>query len=278
MNQLISVIIPCYNQAHFLSDAIESVLNQTYHNTEIIVIDDGSTDDTFDIATKYKQVKCIRQGNKGVAHSRNNALKYIHGEFVVFLDADDLLLSNALRIGLNTLRDDEKLAFTYGHIKLIDEKGLILEIPDKETVEQNFYKEFLKYNYIWTPGAVMFRKSVLDSIGSFDPNIVPCEDWEIYLRLTKRYPIKCNNTYVLGHRRHKANVTNNSALLLECSIRLLRMEKKNIKDKSYLVAVNEGIERARKYYGTPLKAEIYQDFRDLRLLKMCKGVIAFLKY
>src|SRR5436190_3159495 len=98
-NAAVSVVIPCYNQSHFLQEAIESVLAQSHQNFEIIVVDDGSTDNTSQIARTYPRVRYIYQNNSGLAAARNTGIKHSKGTFVVFLDADDRLKSCALETG-----------------------------------------------------------------------------------------------------------------------------------------------------------------------------------
>ena len=90
---LVSVVIPCYNQAHFLGEAIESVLAQTYPHLEIVVVDDGSTDNTGEVAARYPGVRYVRQENQGLAAARNTGLRHSSGDYLVFLDADDRLLA-----------------------------------------------------------------------------------------------------------------------------------------------------------------------------------------
>src|ERR687894_2072239 len=99
---LVTVVIPCYNQAHFLGEAIESVLSQTYPHFEIVVVDDGSTDNTSEVASGYPpdKVRLIRQENKGLSAARNAGLGRSGGEYVVFLDSDDRLLAEALEVGV----------------------------------------------------------------------------------------------------------------------------------------------------------------------------------
>src|SRR5829696_8499022 len=97
---LVSVVIPCYNQAHFLGEAIESVLSQSYRHFELIVVDDGSTDETSEVASRYEGVRLIRQENQGLSGARNTGIGHSGGEFLVFLDADDRLLLGALEAGL----------------------------------------------------------------------------------------------------------------------------------------------------------------------------------
>jgi glycosyltransferase involved in cell wall biosynthesis len=97
---LVSVVIPCYNQAHFLSEAIESVASQTYEPTETIVVDDGSTDDTSHVADVHG-VRCVRQENRGLAEARNTGLRASSGDMLLFLDADDLLAPDAIDAGVS---------------------------------------------------------------------------------------------------------------------------------------------------------------------------------
>src|SRR6266496_4166301 len=93
---LVSVVIPCYNHAHFLSEAIESVMAQTWQQFEVIVVDDGSVDNTREVALRYSGVRYIRQTNQGLSASRNTGLRHSNGNFLVFLDADDRLRPAAL--------------------------------------------------------------------------------------------------------------------------------------------------------------------------------------
>ena len=125
---LVSVVIPCYNQAHFLSEAIESVLSQTCESFEIIVVDDGSTDNTSELASRYQKVRLLRQENRGVSAARNAGLAESEGEYVVFLDADDRLLPEALEVGLECLDDHPECAFACSHsCNMIAADGRFLE-------------------------------------------------------------------------------------------------------------------------------------------------------
>src|ERR687889_2943029 len=120
---LVSVVIPCYNQAHFLGEAIESVLAQSYPNFEIIVVDDGSMDDTSEVAGSYPKVRLVRQENQGPSGARNAGLARSEGEYVVCLDADDRLLPEALKTGLKHLEAHPECAFVHGHYRHITVEG-----------------------------------------------------------------------------------------------------------------------------------------------------------
>src|SRR5919112_3168501 len=120
---LVSVIIPSYNHAHYLGEAIESVLSQSYRNFEIIVVDDGSTDNTSEVASHYEEVRLVRQENRGLAGARNSGLAEAEGEYLVFLDADDRLLPRALEVNLTELAAHPQCALVAGYQWLIEADG-----------------------------------------------------------------------------------------------------------------------------------------------------------
>ncbi len=127
--ELVSVIIPCYNQAHFLRESIESVLAQSYPHFEIIVVDDGSIDNTSEVAVHYPEVRCIRQNNQGVNAARNTGLRHSRGEYLVFLDADDRLLPGALKASLECFNTYPECAFVFGRFRYIAANGKPLNSP-----------------------------------------------------------------------------------------------------------------------------------------------------
>ena len=120
---LVSVIIPCYNQARFLSEAIESVLAQSHRHFEIVVVDDGSSDRPEDVVASYSGVRCIRQANQGPSAARNVGIRASRGDYLVFLDADDRLLPEALTVGLEELNANAECTFVYGHCTFISSTG-----------------------------------------------------------------------------------------------------------------------------------------------------------
>src|ERR1700752_2148656 len=119
----VSVGIPCQNQARFLGEAIDSALRQTCPPMEVIVVDDGSTDGTASVAQGYAAVKYVRQPNEGAPSARNRGLHSSKGEFVLFLDADDRLLPDALAQGISALGDHPDWALVTGHVRLISATG-----------------------------------------------------------------------------------------------------------------------------------------------------------
>jgi glycosyltransferase involved in cell wall biosynthesis len=144
----ISVIIPCYNQASFLAEAIDSVLRQSFQNTSIIVVNDGSTDDTDAVIGKYPCVSRISQPNSGLAAARNSGLKASQGRYAVFLDADDVLLPNALEIGVRMLNDHPEWAFVSGGFRYVAENGSAISNPVIAKYSNDNFAMLLRGNYI----------------------------------------------------------------------------------------------------------------------------------
>jgi glycosyltransferase involved in cell wall biosynthesis len=205
---LVSVVIPCYNHAQFLAHAIESVLTQSYSNFEIIVVDDGSTDDTAEVVRRYSPVHYVYQDNAGRSSARNTGLWQSRGEFVVFLDADDRLLPNALETGINCMHEHPECAFVSGHCRVIDSNGVILPSPRQRHVEHEHYLQLLRGgSYIWCPAVALFQRKVFDFVHRFDPALMPVEDYDLYLRITKDLPVYSHNQVIAEYRQHSSNTS-----------------------------------------------------------------------
>lgn len=216
---LVSVIIPYFNQARFLRSTIESVLQQTYRHFELVVVDDGSTDKPSEVTASYPGIKLIRQSNQGVSAARNTGFRESAGEFVVFLDADDLLLPEALRIGVDAFRAHPEAAFVYGYGRFIDASGNPLPSPRQLKVMRNHYDRLLKINYIWSVGAVMFRRTYVDD---FRLGVEGCADWDLYLRITRNNPVHCHHQTIYLYRRHGLNLSNQGELMVRATLAVFR--------------------------------------------------------
>jgi glycosyltransferase involved in cell wall biosynthesis len=215
----ISIVIPCYNGARFLSDSIESALQQTYDPTEIIVVDDGSTDRTCEIAKSYPRVKTLSQSHQGVSAARNTGLQAAKGDYLVFLDADDILLPEALNIGFQALNTHENCAFVYGYCEYIQPDGSLLPMPYVPRVQRDFYRRLLDQNFIQSPGATMFRRS---SVDYFRTDVYGCEDLDLYLRITRKHDIRCHGKTVLRYRRHHTNMSTKREEMTRAYLTVLR--------------------------------------------------------
>ena len=262
---LISVIIPCYKQAHYLGEAIESVLTQTYTHFEIIVVDDGSPDNTAEVAASYPGVRYIRQNNQGVCAARNTGLGKSKGEYIVFLDADDRLLSEALASGLECLAKHPECAFVAGQYRFITSDGGPLQTLPKSYGQESNYLTLLHDNFITMHAAVMYRRSVFEAVGDFNRLVPGTEDYDLYLRIAQRFPFYCYNKMVGEYRRHGTNTSGNPAYMLKSVTRTLRSQRNFVKgDKRYEEAYRIGLKVNRDYYGDLLVERVLSRVRARR--------------
>jgi glycosyltransferase involved in cell wall biosynthesis len=256
-SKLVSVIIPCYNQAHYLGEAIASVLGQTYSHYEIIVVDDGSTDDTVLVATQHAGVRCLRKKNGGLAAARNTGLRESRGDYVIFLDADDRLLPDALAAEVSCLDREPTCAMAYGHVRLIDGAGRPLASPEQVAVESDHYVELLRRNFIWTPGAVIYRRATLDEVGEFNGSVSASADYDLNLRVARGHVVRCLDRVVLEYRRHGNNMSSSFGLMLSHSLAVLRAQRKHVRGNRRLeAALENALSDTREYYGEKMVGEL----------------------
>jgi glycosyltransferase involved in cell wall biosynthesis len=255
------VVIPCYNQAHFLSEAIQSVLSQSYIDFEVIVVDDGSKDDTKEVASAFasedSRVRLVSEHNRGLAGARNRGLAESGGEYVVFLDSDDRLLEEALEVGVGELEAHPKCAFVSGHYRPIGADGETYAVPRQARVDGDHYLALLRDNYISMPASVMYRRWVFGEVGGFDGSVDAAADWDLYLRVARRFQIHHHGRVVADYRWHGANMTADPALMLRSTVSVLLAQEQHVKgDKRYEEAYDEGLRLFREHNGMNLAREV----------------------
>ncbi len=185
MYNLVSVIIATYNRSHYLPEAIESVLNQTYKDFEIIVVDDGSTDETRTVVKRYgKRVGYIYQENAGVLSARNTGIKNSKGVFLAFLDDDDLWLERMLERTVETLeKSGEDVGVAYVDCRYFkeSERNKLIN-KGMRHYSGDVFDELLKANFM-PINTVLIKKECIDKVGGFDETIEGYEDWDLLLRI-----------------------------------------------------------------------------------------------
>ncbi|CAN5255790.1 alpha-1,6-rhamnosyltransferase [soil metagenome] len=248
----VSIVIPCYNQAHFLGEAIESALAQMHPDREIIVVDDGSLDNTAEVAARYPGVRYIHQHNQGLGAARNAGLRESTGDYIVFMDSDDRLLPHALSTNLEYFARRPECAYVAGLTRYITQVGTPLSVPHKRRAETEHYCELLRRNVISTINVVMFRRAVFDAVGGFSTKAAMkgAEDYDIYLRLARIFPVYYHNVVIADYRQHSAGMSRNSAMMLHSTLNVMRSQKKHVKEsESYKQAYKQGVKEWQNYYG-----------------------------
>ena len=185
----VSVIIPTYNRASFLPNAITSILHQTYDDYEVIVIDDGSTDETPRVLKQFEgKIKVLFQKNRGASAARNLGIQEADGNYISFLDSDDQWTRKKLQIQMQRIQEDPDIKICYTD-----------EIWIRNGVRVNQKKRHRKYDgwfidkmlplCLISPSSVLIHREIFDTVGMFDEGLPVCEDYDLWLRINVRYPI-----------------------------------------------------------------------------------------
>jgi glycosyltransferase involved in cell wall biosynthesis len=185
----ISVIIPVYNSEKTIRQTIDSVLKQTFTDFELIAINDGSQDSSLEIisAIQDSRLKVFSYPNAGVSISRNRGIAQASGEFIVFLDSDDLWTADKLETQLNALRENSQAAVAYSWTDYIDEYGKFLYPGSHITLNGNVYEHILVHNFVENGSNALIRREALSEVGGFDESLFGPEDWDLLIRLAGRY-------------------------------------------------------------------------------------------
>ena len=188
---LVSVVIPCFNHGRFLGDAVASALAQTYPELEVIVVNDGSTDDSSAVAKTFlPRIELVEQENAGLSAARNAGVRAARGDFVVLLDADDVLLPHCVASRMRYLLEDDGVGLVAGYYREIDEHGRLLpRIPElRRLPEAPHFAAAVRRNW-GPPLAWTIRTRAFELCGMFDPFLRSCEDWDFLIRLSARFKI-----------------------------------------------------------------------------------------
>ncbi len=227
MRPLISVIIPTYNHEDFISKAIDSVLDQTYKDLEIIVVDDGSTDNTRYVIKKYdEKVKYIFQANRGLASARNTGILASKGEFIAFLDADDIWLPSKLELQI-------ELMLKAGSIGAVGCAGYFLDRRERiigrfgvqnRTSKEKLLNKLSTNNIVNAGGsAILVRRECFEKVGLFDEGLTAVEDWDMWLRIAVLYEIKFVQERLVKIRMRSESMSapKNAGIMLQNELKVL---------------------------------------------------------
>jgi glycosyltransferase involved in cell wall biosynthesis len=212
---LVTTIIPVFNAERFLAEAIESSLGQSYEPVEVIVVDDGSTDGSADVAARYPEVKLIRQENAGPAAARNAAIRAGSGELIANLDADDFSHPDRLAIQVGYLMENPDAALVMARQVVVREPGI--ELPDwvldprsaldgvSEALPPKPGEDLVPY---YQPNSMVIRRSVLDQVGLYDPSFFNAEDVDLIFRVIEAgLVVGTIDEHIYNRRFHGDNMT-----------------------------------------------------------------------
>jgi glycosyltransferase involved in cell wall biosynthesis len=211
MSRLVSVIIPSYNYAKFVPDAVESVLAQTYSTLEVIVVDDGSTDDTQEVLKNRfgDRIRILYQENKGLPAARNTGIRNATGEFVALLDADDWWLPTKLEKQMAVMEREPAVGVVYcGSLRVNLETGSSYETPCRPDVRGDVRQKLLYSNCVaGSASAALIRRELFDKAGLFDETLKSAEDWDMWIRLSRHTHFDFVPELLIRYRLHNCQMS-----------------------------------------------------------------------
>jgi glycosyltransferase involved in cell wall biosynthesis len=240
----ITVIVPIYNGAALLGEALSSALAQEPPPAKVVVVDDGSTDDPDSVLAGFPQVDVVRQRNQGVGAARNVGLRRADTTYVLFLDQDDRIVPGALAHAAKLLDGEPRAAFVSGRNRMIRADGAAWDAGAanlRPAVHAHHYRELLLRSWIVPPATVLFRRSLLAAAGGWseDRALKGADDYELYLRMARLYPVLDTEEVYAEYRMHGGNTSANAQKMLDGITHVLRQER------SYTRG-NPELERARR--------------------------------
>jgi len=225
----VSVIMPVYNAQDFIGGAIESVLNQTYSDWELICVDDGSTDGSKNVICSFNnnKIRCIFQEHSGKPScARNTGIKNSQGEYIAFLDSDDIYRSDSLSKRIEYFQTHPNAVFVYSDCEVIDDKNRMISDSmiswsGKKAYEGHCFKELFVGIFIPTMG-VMLKRSILDKVGLFNEKLIGCEDYELWLRISYYFPLNYLSQTMAKCKIRNGSLTTNSLMMDESFFNCLK--------------------------------------------------------
>lgn len=242
-NPKVSVIIPTYNSLKYLSETVESVLNQTYSDFELLIVDDGSTDQTVQWTGELgdSRVRVISQANQGVCVARNTGIANANGEYIAFLDHDDLWEASKLEKQVCRLDAEPNIGLVHTWMALVDDRGKFIGRIMTSDAEGDVWQQLLEKNTI-ASSSVMVRRSCFEKVGMFSParELYSVEDWEMWIRIASQYPFAVIREPLLSWRQHPNNGSKNwramekaYSLVIEGAFQSAPQEWGFLKERSY---------------------------------------------
>lgn len=222
----VTAIIPCYNHGRYLAEAVESVLAQTYPDVEIVVVNDGSTDDTAAVAASFgERILYMEHANRGLCASRNRAIEETDGQYVAFLDADDRWHPEKLARQVPLLEADEEVGLVHTDGWTLTGEAVgppIAGGADQAALGGQLFERLLLGNPILAPSVVV-RRRCLEGVGLFDEALGGCGDWDLWIRVCRRWKVAYVSEPLVYYRRHSdaSGMSDDHAYMLADALRVL---------------------------------------------------------
>ncbi len=246
-----SVVIPTYNRSKFLKIAVDSVLNQSFSNYELIIVNDGSDDDTEKFISKYTHPRLvyIRQKHKGVSNARNTGIKSAKGHYIAFLDSDDRFRKDKLQISADFIKEYPEYRIFHTEEIWYKKGKLLSQRKYQQKPSKDIFSRALKSCCI-SPSTAIIHKSIFFKIGLFDENLPACEDYDFWLRISCKYPIFLIPEYLTIKEGGRSDQQSKKYPAMD-KFRIYSLEKlltsKSLNKQQYILAYQELQNKCRFY-------------------------------
>jgi glycosyltransferase involved in cell wall biosynthesis len=272
----VSVIIPAYNAMNFLPETMESLMAQTYSDFEAIVVNDGSTDHTAEWVSQLPdpRIKLVSQANQGLAGARNTGIQTAQGDYLAFLDADDLWHPTKLEKQVKCLEQNPETGLVYTWLSLINETSTPTGRLVKNSDEGNIWETLILHNIVGSGSVAMVRRQCFDTCGLFDRNLRSfVEDWDMWLRIVLHYPFKVIAEPLVHYRQHSQSASCNweameqsYQMVIEKAFAMAPSDRQHLKGCSYaraylclawkpLQSLKNDYQQAREYAREAVKQD-----------------------
>lgn len=286
---LISVIIPSYNYGHFISDTLKSLLAQTYSNWEAIIIDDGSTDNTKEIVKEFlrkdTRFRYFYQPNQGQSKAKDTGLKQVRGEFIQYLDADDMIESKKFENQVNIFLSDPSIDIVYGNVRFFSDGNLDERLYSMEPENKPWMTEFTGQGHDLLPYIIkgntmvinspLFKTSLIDEVGMFINNKGFNEDWDFWLRCAfknKIFHYDDNDSSWALVRFHPGSTSKKTLKMFHAGLQVRQQIRKYLNEIKNVAKYNELYSINEEYFNAFLQKSIAMQLQNKDYI----GVLIFI--
>lgn len=283
---LVSVIVPCFNHEKFVTESLLSVINQSYRNVQLIVIDDGSTDNSAEVIRKIKKDFNFifeTQSNVGISATLNRAItEYANGKYIAILASDDFWHKDKLSQQVEFMEQNKDFAMVCSESYIIDSESNVVSEFDKKLFEGSYSFEEIAYGRCLIPAlTTMIRKEIFQEVGLFDQNLI-IEDMDMWLRIAYRNKIGVINRKLAFYRQHSTNVSSKGIIMAKSRFQILNKWKhipskqfKKMKRNWELQALGDfgktDKEEAKKYFNPSINNFFNAAYRRFIITYYLKG-------
>lgn len=201
----VSVILPTYNQAQYLPQALDSVLNQTWRDLELIIVNDGSTDETPRILDEYERrygIRVVHQENQKLPRALNTGFRLARGQYLTWTSSDNIMLPHMLKVLVEVLDRHPQVGLVYADWEIIDEHGTVVGV-----VRTFDFDRFLLMRVNYINACFLYRRACQEKVGLYDPEYIHVEDWEYWFRISRHFPMLHVPQVLYQYRVHSSSLT-----------------------------------------------------------------------